>query len=779
MCGFELVGSFTNRCVAIQSLLYFFLTLYFFLAASIVHACEINSSGALVCAETHITALREAGGQARRAGQPELSEKIFNFAVTRYPDQPAVELDLAVVLIDQDKFPQAISLLDKYHRRFGESESYWMTRGYLYDRQREFSKSFFVYDEALKINPSSKDALRQKINTVDTLGMPDKALELAEQHNEVLSDEDWLRLRMDSAAYAVRIAGNEDKNPLQQQKNIRTAINLCDQVIAYIKKNFPEQTADLQTVRFDRLLVWSLDNRHQAVLDEYALLVNEHAVTRDDASVVTAQSAMYLEYPELAIDLLLPVTKKNPSDANAQFLLFYAYLDNEDFDNAQRVLDGMESSQSPWRVGRSSKIAGKNWDRVTLDSNRLMFAAWSGDLDAAYSGMKDYLERAPYNSHLRVSFADIHYLRGWPRQSLDLYQEVENQQPGIYAVKSGSINAWMRLYDYQPAKKMTQVLAKDYPDLKSTETHIENWSVHNMQELDVTVGLGKSDSNSSAQGDPYGSRDLEAEVWWYSKPLDYQNRIFLHTTSATGDFKEGKGQIDRYGVGWEQRLRAEQYTFRNKVEVNRNYSTEADTGISLSSDMSVNDYWSFAGSVESFSSQLPVRAYNSGVTAWSAEASAKYRVDDRQDYRASITNVDFSDNNQRWMWSGNGDQVFYRSPHHQWSILESIYASENSKTDVIYFSPERDLDVGLALEYEGIIERDYDFQFTHKLLIGVGVYNQKNYGSDPTAQLSYRHNWQKDKTLSWFYGVGLNYHPYDGNSELRQSVFGGFEWRFD
>ena len=131
------------------------------------------------------------------------------------------------------------------------------------------------------------------------------------------------------------------------------------------------------------------------------------------------------------------------------------------------------------------------------------------------------------------------------------------------------------------------------------------------------------------------------------------------------------------------------------------------------------------------------------------------------------------------MWSGNGDQVFYRSPHHQWSILESIYASENSKTDVIYFSPERDLDVGLALEYEGIIERDYDFQFTHKLLIGVGVYNQKNYGSDPTAQLSYRHNWQKDKTLSWFYGVGLNYHPYDGNSELRQSVFGGFEWRFD
>ena len=753
------------------------LTLCLSLAAPIAQACEINSLGVLACADMSLAALREAGGQARRTGQLELSEKIFRSAVIRYPDQPAVDLDLAVVLIDQDKFPQAISLLDKYFQRFGESENYWMTRGYLYDRQREFPKSFLAYDSALKINPSSKAALRQKINTVDTLGMPDKALELAEQHREVLSNEDWLRLRMDSAAYAVRVAGNEEKTPLQQQKNIRTAIALCDQVIVYIQKNFPEHTGDLQTARFDRLLVWGLDNRHQSVLDEYAALINEHAEPRDDANVATAQSAMYLERPELAIDLLLPVVEKNPSDSNARFLLFYAYLDNEDFDNAQGVLDSMENSQSPWNASSSSKVTGKNWDRVTLDNNRLMLAAWSGDLDAAYSGMKDYLERAPYNPHLRSSFADIHYLRGWPRQSLDLYQEVENQQPGIYAVKSGSINAWMNLYDYQSAEKMTQVLAKDYPNLKSTETHIENWSVHNMQELSMTVGLGKSDS--SAQGDPYGSRDLEAEVWWYSQPIDYQNRIFLHTTSATGDFKEGKGQIDRYGVGWEQRIGTEQYAFRNKVELNRNYSIEADAGIAVSSDISVNDYWSFAGNIESFSSQLPVRAYNSGVKAWSAEASAKYRVDDRQSYRTSITNVDFSDNNQRWMWSGNSDQVFYRSPHHQWSVLESIYVSENSKTDVIYFSPERDLDLGIALEYEGIIERDYDFQFTHKLLIGIGTYSQKNYGSDPTAQLSYRHNWQKDKTLSWFYGVGLNYHPYDGNSELRQSVFGGFEWRFD
>jgi hypothetical protein len=89
------------------------------------------------------------------------------------------------------------------------------------------------------------------------------------------------------------------------------------------------------------------------------------------------------------------------------------------------------------------------------------------------------------------------------------------------------------------------------------------------------------------------------------------------------------------------------------------------------------------------------------------------------------------------------------------------------------------LDLGLAAEYQGIIRRRYDFEFRHTLLLGVGGYSQQGFGTKPTAQLQYRHNWKRDKALEWFYGVGLNYHPYDGDQELRETLFGGFTWRFD
>ncbi|MEZ5494625.1 MAG: hypothetical protein R3E61_08635 [Pseudomonadales bacterium] len=64
---------------------------------------------------------------------------------------------------------------------------------------------------------------------------------------------------------------------------------------------------------------------------------------------------------------------------------------------------------------------------------------------------------------------------------------------------------------------------------------------------------------------------LKLEVWWYSKPIDYQYRAFFHTTSSTELLKE-EGQIDRYGVGAEQRDQMNEVAYRNTAEVNRSYA---------------------------------------------------------------------------------------------------------------------------------------------------------------------------------------------------------------
>jgi len=131
------------------------------------------------------------------------------------------------------------------------------------------------------------------------------------------------------------------------------------------------------------------------------------------------------------------------------------------------------------------------------------------------------------------------------------------------------------------------------------------------------------------------------------------------------------------------------------------------------------------------------------------------------------------------MLGAKGYQVVWSNPHHQWALIESVYSSTNTKNNTIYFNPDSDVDLGLAAEYQGIIRRRYDFEFRHTLLLGFGGYSQQGYGTKPTAQLQYRHSWKRDKALEWFYGVGLNYHPYDGDLELRETLFGGVTWRFD
>lgn len=743
------------------------------LGVPVAQACEQAASGRLLCPDTSLPALREAGGRARRAGDSLLAEQVFRLATGRYPKVPAVSLDLAVVLVDQQKYTEAAGVLAKHRRRFGESEAYWLTQAYLYEAQGRFFDSMDSYDRVLLINPANREARRQKIHAIDTLGMPDKALELAAIHPDALTGEDWLRLRMDSAAYAVRMAVIEDDDRVRRQQAVRHAIRLSDEALAFQQQHFPERRGAGQQTRFDRLLVWGLDSRHREVLDEYAVLKQENAVFREDVRAAVAQSALHLEQPDVAIEVLEPLGNSPAVDINARLLLFYAYIEHEDFAQAQQAIDTIVHDEPPLLYGQSDRVTGTNWNRVDADTNQLMLAAWGNDLDKALAGMQGYVDKAPFNVHLRADLAGLHYLRGWPRSSLSLYKEVEMQQPGLYSVKSGFINAWWDLYDFVPAENMTHSLVRDYPELKATETHAEDLAIHNMQELNVTVGLGRSDD------DYQGSRDLEAEVWWYSRPLDYSNRLFLHTTSKTGEFDEGNGQIDRYGIGWEQRVRYHDYTFRNTVEINSSYASDADTGIAFTSDWGIDDHWSVQGAYESFSSHLPVRAYNDGVTASSVELAAQYRVDEGEYYRTSLASVDFSDGNDRLMWNATGYQVFYSRPHHQWAVIESLYASTNSETDGMYFSPDNDAAAGLALEYQGIIERDYDFEFRHKLLLGAGVYNQENYGSDQTAELDYRHIWQKDKTLSWFYGVGFGYHPYDGDGEFRKSLFGGFEWRFD
>lgn len=752
----------------------------FFLLQGLLALVLLGSTGAAAT-----VSLRDEAGLARRAGDLARAEQLFRQAQAQQPTHEGISLDLIVVLTDRAQFQEAQSRLQQHKRQWGESEAYWMTRAYWHDKQGDFFNSLTCYDNALLLNPHSVVARRNRIHTVDTLGMPDKALELAQAHPSVMRDEDWLRLYTDSAAYAVRMAAVHDDNKPRYRQRVTAAIRQCDKAISFLTNRFPQRQTALQQARMDRLLVWGLDSRHQAVLDEYHALMAEGAALRDDTRMAVAQSALQLEQPLLAVSLLEPLLQRPKPDANARTLLFYAYQESEQFERAQQTINALVRDEPAWRYGQSPKVIVQNEHRVNAEQNQWMLAAWGNQLAVAQPGLETYQVKAPANASLHTALGDLYQLRGWPRRAIAEYDAVLLEEPLNQGAQQGMAGSVMDLYDFPATEKLTQSLVRDYPELKSTESLQEDWAVHNMQEVSATFTLGRSDSLGGSRdhrgSGVNGSRDLEAEWLWFSRPIDYQHRVFFHASSATGDFEEGKGQIDRYGVGWEKRERVGDWAFRHTAEINRSVASEADPGVSLTTDWQIDDNWSVAGELETFSSQLPVRAYNDGVTAHSLGASTQYRVDEGEYYRAGVTAVDFSDGNQRWMFNGTGYQVFYSRPHHQWAVVESVYASSNSRSnnDTLYFNPRHDLELGLALEYQGILRRHYDFSWRHTLLVGMGAYAQQDYDTGPVAQLEYRHDWVRDKTVSWFYGIAIHRHPYDGNDELREALLAGFTWRFD
>lgn len=728
--------------------------------------------------------LRDQAGEARHAGQYAQAEQMFRRAVAEQPRFAPLYLDLATVLVDQKKFVEAGDRLQQYRTRFGENEAYWLTMGYWHDRQGRFFDSLADYDHALRINPRSDVAMQNYIQTADTLGVPDKAITLAQQYPQAINQEGWLRLYSDSAAYAVRNASLDEREQAVRKQRIQEAIRRCDKVIAFLYEHFPDRVAAMQQARMDRMLAWEMDGRHQAVLDEYAALAAEQVVLRDDVRVFIAQSALHLENPDVAISVLQPLMSKKTKDANARTMLFYAQLEAEQFGEARKTIDALVADEKPWLYGKSSRVTNANWNRENADYNSIMLEAWGNRLEQAQHSIEQYQALAPFNADLRSAVGQVYQLRGWPRRAEDWQHEALHVVPDLYSGWSGVVGSRMDLYDFPAVEKITQKLVKEHPELKSSETLQEDWDIHNMQELSMTFSVGHSQISDDSGGSNNassvnGSRDLDVDAWWYSKPIDYQYRAFLHTSSQTGAFEEGDGQIDRYGVGLEQRDQIGDVAYRNTVELNRSYASDADVGLALTTEWQLDDNWSVDGAVETFSAQLPVRAYNAGVTAHSVNGGVRYRVNEGEYYRAGLAYVDFSDGNQRWMLNAQGYQVVWSNPHHQLALVESMYSSTNSEKNTLYFNPESDLDAGLAVEYQGILRRHYDFEFRHTLLMGVGAYTQSGFGTNPTAQILYRHNWKRDKTLEWHYGIGLNYHPYDGNQELRSTAFGGFVWRFE
>ncbi|WP_122465604.1 tetratricopeptide repeat protein [Brevundimonas lutea] len=154
---------------------------------------------------------RDLGRLAQRLGYLEIAEKLLLKALELSPDNSEASNNLACVLRDQQRYPEAVALLTACIERSPEIALYWNTLGTVLTDQGEMAQSLTFFDEALRLQPGDHKALYNRANARMALGEPREALADIDQAIPLCADaHETATMRMARALVLLLLGELED-----------------------------------------------------------------------------------------------------------------------------------------------------------------------------------------------------------------------------------------------------------------------------------------------------------------------------------------------------------------------------------------------------------------------------------------------------------------------------------------------------------------------------------------------------------------------------------------
>src|SRR5690606_25135327 len=111
-----------------------------------------------------------------RLGKLELAEKLFKLFLASHPGDEDASSNLACVLRDQNRYGDAITLLQDVIGIYPERPLLWNTLGTVLSDSGDTAGSMVFFDEALRLDPGFHKARYNRANCLTILGQPEKAL---------------------------------------------------------------------------------------------------------------------------------------------------------------------------------------------------------------------------------------------------------------------------------------------------------------------------------------------------------------------------------------------------------------------------------------------------------------------------------------------------------------------------------------------------------------------------------------------------------------------------
>ncbi len=689
----------------------------------------------------------------RNLKQPTQGLQLIDGLLQQYPGNDQWLLRKALLLIDNGQLEQANGILQQVVQRIGKDKEFHLASAYLNETWGNWLPALQDYQNALALLPGDKELLKKQMLALNHLRAPAMALTENQRNPQVLEKKEVAQLLANRAAQLLRWSTEANKNHKEARLFSLKALSLQLQALALLTDTPGSQQAR-RLIRQDMII--SLRNLRQ--MENLQTLYNhllESGEVPDYVRQAFADSLLVSRRPEESRKIYQQLVEKNPKNYQAALGLFYAYVEEEDFDLAYETIDALADKEPKYRRFWDSKSNYPNERYLDLQVTSIQARFYGDQLEEAWNRIDTLSQHAPKNNWLLEVRGQISNARSWHRQALNDYHLATLLSPESLDAQAGKAASLIELRRYAEARPLLRNLQETDPWEHKTMELARQWKFARMPEYYGDIVFSNS-SGPELDGD-----GILATAEIISAPINDVWKLSAGYLYAWSEILEGEETLQRTSLG----LEYHKANWDVLGYLNYNDSTVQEPGGKLKAIWQPDDFWQLTLSGERFAVTTPLRALYHGIRADAVSTSAMYRSSEMRDISGAIQASTFTDDNNRIEGSARFRQRFIDIPHIDIDGRLDLYASTNSKTNVPYYSPENDFSLKGSIHVDHVYHRDYDHLLAHQLDVGYGFYDQEGYSSRWIGHIRYEHRYRFSPWLEMLAGVEFGQNVYDGHAE--------------
>jgi len=717
----------------------------------------------------------EAVGRAFR-GMRRYDEalRVLRAGASQYPQESSFVPVLIMSLVDAGRADEAIKNGLDWVERAPQDEDIRLALAYAYVAQGHRFDALHQTDKAHQIAPQKSYVQDEYIRALQRVELFDQAWDLARALPKGRFTPAQMRaMEADVVALQTRLAAMPSRGEAERFVIADRALAHYDRLLSSWEKLGAQAAGDVTRIRIDRLAALHTRVRMEEVVHEYESLLAEGVDVPAWALGSVASAYLYLRQPERARDLyqatidnLDATTRPEDKTAlgykNARLSngigLAYALSEAEQFAEMEPVLKDINAYQTAWLYYKGQPRPEPNAHYLNAQLTLVSANMAMDNTPAAQAHMEEMVTNAPNNSNLRANLAGIYHARAKPRLAERQLKIAETQEPRSVSVERSQALVALDLQEWRQVKELSEDLTSRFLENLAVQRLERSWQVHNMAELRVSNAIGLGSGRSIGSGG-----DVSIDTAIYSRPIDYNWRLFAGAGHAQGSYREGHGYYSwlRSGVEW----RSRDVWLEGEISANH-YADHTKMGARFSGSYDINDTWQVGGSAEHFSRGTSVRALRSRIYSDMLQTYLRWRGNERRQWQLSAAFTHYSDNNDRLAFGLSGRERLYTAPHLKVDFLFDVGNQRSSKDgDRPYFNPKRDVMLLPSLRITHTLYRRYERAWEHYATVSAGIYEQKGFDRDEVLGFEYGQRYRHNDVFEIGASINGLSRPYDGERE--------------